>query len=227
MLVALGSSNFVYFYWYTAFKTIAQTVLRLKGDLNGAANLGLASIAGSLNVIMTAPLWVAVTRLAIQSKSASQNQSGKRYTGMLDAIRRIYKEEGLGALWAGTVPSLILVSNPSVQFASYERLKQTLLRFRLSANGVDSSAITKIIEENGDPLSSLDYMVIGALAKMIATVVTYPLQVAQTKIRADKTGVDENGKKKPPRYRGTLDCLRKIFEAEVSFALSFFRACVG
>ena len=215
VLIALGSSNFVYFYWYTAFKTIAQTVLKLKGELNGAANLLLASVAGSLNVVMTAPLWVAVTRLAIQSKSSTLNQSGKKYTGMIDAIQRIYQEEGIGALWAGTVPSLILVSNPSVQFASYERLKQTLLRFRLSAKGIDKNAITRIIEENGDPLSSLDYMVIGALAKMIATVITYPLQVAQTKIRADKSGVDANGKKKPSKYNGTLDCLRQTFDAEV------------
>lgn len=213
VLVALGSSNFVYFYWYTAFKTIAQTAFKLKGELNGASNLLLASIAGSLNVVMTAPLWVVVTRLAIQSKSASKNQTGKKYKGMIDALQRIYREEGVGALWAGTVPSLILVSNPSVQFASYERLKQTLLRFRLSTSGLDASAISRIIEENGDPLSSLDYMVIGALAKMIATVITYPLQVAQTKIRADKSGVDANGKKKPPKYKGTFDCLMQTFDS--------------
>lgn len=211
VLVALGTSNFIYFYWYTAFKAAAKRVFGVKRDVTGVSNLILASFAGSLNVLMTAPLWVVVTRLAIQSKQKSKEEDGK-YKGMVDGLCKIYKEEGVGALWSGTFPSLILVSNPSVQFASYERLKQSLLHFRLSSQGLDGSVVNKIMSES-DALSSLDYMMLGAMAKAIATVVTYPLQVAQTKIRAQTARVDKDGKDQSMEYTGTRDCLTKMFKA--------------
>jgi adenine nucleotide transporter 17 len=34
-------------------------------------------------------------------------------------------EEGLSSLWKGVIPALILVSNPMIQFAVFERLKLT------------------------------------------------------------------------------------------------------
>lgn len=35
-------------------------------------------------------------------------------------------------------------------------------------------------------ISALEYFVMGAFAKAVATYVTYPLQIAQSKLRADK-----------------------------------------
>ena len=41
-----------------------------------------------------------------------------------DGLRRIKQEEGLGALWSGTGPSLLLAGNPAIQFAVYEAIKR-------------------------------------------------------------------------------------------------------
>ena len=41
-----------------------------------------------------------------------------------DALQKITKTEGLHALWNGTGPSLLLSTNPAIQFAIYELLKR-------------------------------------------------------------------------------------------------------
>lgn len=43
---------------------------------------------------------------------------------MSDAFSQIIANEGVGTLWNGTLPSLILVLNPAVQFMFYEALKR-------------------------------------------------------------------------------------------------------
>lgn len=45
-----------------------------------------------------------------------------------DAFAQIIQEEGVGALWNGTFPSLLLVLNPAIQFMIYETLKRWLRR---------------------------------------------------------------------------------------------------
>mmetsp|Transcript_11348 Transcript_11348/g.20986 ORF Transcript_11348/g.20986 Transcript_11348/m.20986 type:complete len:362 (-) Transcript_11348:32-1117(-) len=236
MLVALGASNFVYFYWFTALRVGMQFLARSKRFKGGSisslgkgamGNLVLASIAGTINVFCTTPLWVAYTRLVVQGppKPGVPNQ----FKGVIDALLKIPSQDGLGALWSGLGPSLILVSNPSVQFASYESLKRSLLRFKLGAmeppfkdhahfvdvmkdktTNVESEAIV------GPELSSVEYLILGAVAKMIATVVTYPLQVAQTRLRAQANAAKSSSGKdsKPTQRSGTIDCLMSIYESE-------------
>lgn len=41
---------------------------------------------------------------------------------------QIMRDEGVGALWNGTFPSLLLVLNPAIQFMIYEGLKRQLRR---------------------------------------------------------------------------------------------------
>ena len=45
-----------------------------------------------------------------------------------DAFVQISSKEGVGALWNGTFPSLLLVLNPAIQFMIYEGLKRQLSR---------------------------------------------------------------------------------------------------
>lgn len=43
---------------------------------------------------------------------------------LVDAFSQIIANEGVGTLWNGTLPSLILVLNPAVQFMIYEAMKR-------------------------------------------------------------------------------------------------------
>uniref|UniRef100_A0A3Q0SC72 Solute carrier family 25 member 17 n=1 Tax=Amphilophus citrinellus TaxID=61819 RepID=A0A3Q0SC72_AMPCI len=121
---------------------------------------------GVVNVLVTTPLWVVNTRLKLQgSKFRNEDIRPTTYSGILDAFVQIIRDEGVGSLWNGTFPSLLLVLNPAIQFMIYEGLKRKLRR------GIPKE------------LSSLEVFVIGAIAKAVATTVTYPLQTIQSILR--------------------------------------------
>ena len=105
------------------------------------------------------------------SKSDSKARSDasiELYTGMYDCLRRIIKEEGLGTLWNGVYPSLILVTNPTIQFFVYEQCR----RF-----------IETVALKQKRPITALEFFMSGAIAKATATFLTYPLQLAQSQLR--------------------------------------------
>ena len=178
-------------------------------------NLLIATIAGVINVMATTPLWVVGARLATQRKKAivSKQKDAKSdiessgaplkqasavadkvpYKGVNDTISRIYNEEGWMALWKGVGPSLILVSNPSIQFVTYEKVR--------------AFAESRAIAQNRQ-LNALEFFCLGAIAKAVATVLTYPLQVAQSKLRVDKG--KQAGGAEAKGYTGTLDVLNQI-----------------
>ena len=82
----------------------------------------------------------------------------------------------MSGLWSGTVPSLVLVSNPAIKFTAYEYLKRKLLEWRseLGAHAVAGDA---------HALDAGQAFFLGVMASAAATVVTYPIQVVQTKSR--------------------------------------------
>ncbi|XP_044156695.1 peroxisomal membrane protein PMP34 isoform X2 [Bufo gargarizans] len=169
VISSLCCSNFVYFYTFNILKS-----LWLKGTApTTSKDLTIGFIAGVVNVLVTTPLWVVNTRLKLQgAKFRSGAIKPTTYTGISDAFQKIVQQEGVLALWNGTLPSLLLVFNPAIQFMFYEGLKRQLLRQQAE-------------------LSSFQVFVIGAIAKAIATAVTYPLQTVQSVLRgrdASKSG---------------------------------------
>ncbi|XP_065378164.1 peroxisomal membrane protein PMP34 isoform X3 [Macaca fascicularis] len=130
-----------------------------------ASTFQSAGITGVVNVLLTTPLWVVNTRLKLQgAKFRNEDIVPTNYKGIIDAFHQIIRDEGISALWNGTFPSLLLVFNPAIQFMFYEGLKRQLLKKRMK-------------------LSSLDVFIIGAVAKAIATTLTYPMQTVQSILR--------------------------------------------
>ncbi|KAL8089746.1 mitochondrial succinate-fumarate transporter 1 [Apium graveolens] len=62
-------------------------------------------LAGTAGPICTGPFDVVKTRLMAQSRS----EGDMKYTGMFHAIKTIYAEEGLLALWKGLLPRLMRI----------------------------------------------------------------------------------------------------------------------
>ncbi|XP_078096666.1 peroxisomal membrane protein PMP34 isoform X2 [Mustelus asterias] len=128
-------------------------------------DLLMACIAGATNVFLTTPMWVVNTRLKLQGAKFRQEDIHRtEYKGILDAFQQIITNEGLGTLWNGILPSLILVCNPGIQFMFYEGLKRKA-------------------SKAGRRIPSWEIFMIGAIAKAIATTATYPLQIVQAILR--------------------------------------------
>lgn len=166
VLESLCISNFVYFYTFHSLKALRGTAAG--GNQNALADLILGSLAGVVNVFSTTPFWVVNTRLKMKGLGHRVKDSTMHYDNLFDGLIHIGRTEGAKGLWAGAVPSLLLVANPAIQFMVYEALKR---RFVLDIQHT----------------SALKFFAIGAIAKIIATVLTYPLQLVQTKLRHGNT----------------------------------------
>jgi len=193
VLISLAVSNFVYFYANNLLKVLIRK--SPKEEISIFQNLFIASIAGVINVLLTCPLWVANTRLKLQFKSSKKDNKEKPYKGMYDTLIRVAKEEGVLALWSGTVASLILVSNPTINFVVYDKVRQIMV---------------EAAKKKGRKMTSLEIFVNGAIAKAVATVLTYPIQIAQTRLRAH--GKESEAAKE--KYKNTLDVLLRLYRSD-------------
>ncbi|XP_012523130.1 peroxisomal membrane protein PMP34 [Monomorium pharaonis] len=186
VLQSLCASNFIYFYTFHGLKQ-----LRSKRNQTAGNDLLLASIAGVINVLTTTPLWVVNTRLKMRGVGLAPERNNNEYTTLYDGLVHICKYEGLRQLWAGTMPSLMLVANPAIQFMTYESIKR------------------RIIASFGDAQPpAWMFFIMGAIAKTVATSLTYPLQLVQMKLR--------HGDKYPnlPPDAGTLQILFHILKKQ-------------
>ena len=84
----------------------------------------------------------------------------------------------------GVVPSLVMVANPAVQYALYEWLT-ALARRRAAPRAAGAAALpTSARAPRPIVLSSGAVFALSALAKLGATLVTYPLLVVKNRIQA-------------------------------------------
>lgn len=155
VLAALSVSNLVYFWLYALLRSAA---LKRRGSLPPGLNSALALVAGCANVLLTSPLWVAATRIKLRAPDESSG------AGLWRVMLGIARSEGVGALWRGTLASLMLVCAPTVQMVFYDQLKSHLL-----ARGAAPSARL--------------FFALGGLSKLVSTLTTYPLQLLQTRMR--------------------------------------------
>ena len=229
-LVLSYSSQFVFFFLNAYAKgwlmRIAPTSTKLS---NAWLSLLSSCLAGVGNVLLTNPLWV--TNMAIVSGTTeTQNLFGE--------LLKIWRHDGPKKLWTGTDASLLLVSNPIIQFVCYEEFKRMRLvsraRQRLSS-GRSIRSTNKIVSSG--TLGPTEAFFIAALAKAIATVGTYPLQLAQTLLRlsnksqsirrndenVDGSGeVDSTMQAQQQQYKGTIDCLIKLYKKRDAGVTAWF-----
>ncbi|KAL8154403.1 hypothetical protein V2J09_012163 [Rumex salicifolius] len=153
-LIGTAASQGVYYYFYQIFRNKAEVVAinrKKKGAGDGSvgmfSSLLVAALSGCVNVLMTNPIWVVVTRMQTHtkvSKKLEQNQTPSNPDeisvaaieplsyGTSNAIQDLYGEAGFLGFWKGVFPTLIMVSNPSMQFMLYETMLKNLRRRRAS-----------------------------------------------------------------------------------------------
>eukprot|EP00253_Pinus_taeda_P000044 PITA_00044 len=226
-LVGTAASQGVYYYFYQIFRSKAENIAlnrKKKGAGDGSvgmlSSLLVAALSGCLNVLLTNPIWVVVTRMQTHTKTQKITKDGEpldpitelpkaaendiivprltkvHHYGTGHAVQDLYDEYGLLGFWRGVMPTLIMVSNPSIQFMIYESLlKRIRAKRALNKQGLES-------------VTALEIFLLGALAKLGATVVTYPLLVVKSRLQA-KQETD-----RAHHYTGTLDAIAKTIRYE-------------
>ncbi|XP_004490955.1 peroxisomal nicotinamide adenine dinucleotide carrier [Cicer arietinum] len=215
-LVGTATSQGVYYYFYQIFRNRAEEAALEKkmlghgdGSVGMISSLIVAALSGCVNVLLTNPIWLVVTRMQTHRKESKRSLSDWRLPdtteqkmlstfeplayGTSNVIQEVYNESGVLGFWKGVLPTLVMVSNPSIQFMLYETLLAKLKKEHAS-NGV----------------SALEVFLLGALAKLGATVVTYPLLVVKARLQARQV---KNGDKRH-NYEGTWDAIIKMIRYE-------------
>ena len=159
-----------------------------KNPLGPGRHMLAAAEAGVMTLALTNPIWVVKTRLCLQYGNLEKLglPAYKKYNGMFDAFRKVYKHEGMTGFYKGFVPGMLGVSHGALQFMAYEYLKQ------------------KYIERYNLPqevkLGTVEYLSFAALSKLFAASITYPYQVMRARLQDQYTD-----------YRGLWDVVGKTW----------------
>lgn len=181
-----GASWGLYFFFYNAIKAYKQE--GQQAELSATQHLVSAAQAGALTLFLTNPIWVTKTRLVLQY-DAGIDPSKRQYRGMLDALVKIYRHEGVPGLYRGFVPGLLGTSHGALQFMAYEELKREFNKYR------SLPSETK--------LNPLEYITMAAVSKIFAASATYPYQVIRARLQ------DQHNK-----YSGVMDVMRRTWRNE-------------
>jgi solute carrier family 25 (peroxisomal adenine nucleotide transporter), member 17 len=211
VVTTLTISNFIFFYLNEWFKNQFQSLSTTTGIRHSNTaryrSLLASCLAGICNVLLTNPLWVSNMRMTTGESQYSNN--------IFFEMKYILQKYGIQHLWSGTTASLLLVSNPVIHFFIYEQVKAWQIRRQRRRRNI----------------SPLQAFVMGAIAKTIATLLTYPIQVTQSLLRMQEkqeiseaagTGsINHNEDKRPTdkstldgcrRFNGTFDCLIQLYQ---------------
>ncbi|XVE89694.1 hypothetical protein DITRI_Ditri20bG0016500 [Diplodiscus trichospermus] len=194
-------SQFIYFYGYSYFKRLYIEKSGSK-SIGTKANLILAAAAGACTVIVTQPLDTASSRMQTSAFGKSKGLWKTLSEGTLtDAF------DGLGI-------SLLLTSNPSIQYTVFDQLKQRLLEQKVKEANHGSSPVV---------LSAFTAFLLGAISKCLATCLTYPAIRCKVMIQAADPDDDDNKTKRArPNSRKTVSAvIRAIWRKEG--ILGFFK----
>lgn len=193
-LIGIVPSRSAYFYAYQRSKHALGPYLPEGSPLNALMSGLLAGIVGNT---LTNPIWMVRTRMQLLVDAAA----GQRvYRGYGDAISTIFREEGIKGFYRGLQASYWGCAEGALQFILYEQFKKRCL---LRKN--------RLHLRRGEPISvELDRASIfwsAALAKMLAAVLTYPHEVARTRLREQaRSGVF--------KYKGMWQTLSLIGKEE-------------
>ncbi|KAJ7849954.1 mitochondrial carrier [Mycena olivaceomarginata] len=161
------------------------------GRENTWVHLTAAAIAGIVTGTATNPIWVVKTRLQLES-SAHGASGSSPLGGSWAMIKTIMREEGARGFYKGLSASYLGVTEGTIQWVLYERLK------RLTAD-----------TEKGGVLEWVGMLGSAGTAKCVASLITYPHEVIRTRLRQPKV----NGVLK---YTGLWQTLRLVIAEEGS-----------
>ncbi|CAG8983097.1 hypothetical protein HYALB_00004539 [Hymenoscyphus albidus] len=169
-----------------------------------------ASLAGIVTSTVTNPIWMIKTRLQLDKNVVEEaGGTAKRvYKNSWDCIKQVVRKEGIRGLYKGMSASYLGASETALHWVLYEQMKTSLAKreAKLLESGRQRTLWDNIVDWTGST---------GAAggAKLVAALVTYPHEVARTRLRQ---GPKANGKLK---YTGLLQCFKLVWKEEGMVAM--------
>ncbi|XP_077218547.1 peroxisomal adenine nucleotide carrier 1-like [Tasmannia lanceolata] len=195
-------AQFVYFYGYSYFKRLYLEKSGSK-SIGTKANLVIAAAAGACTAIVTQPLDTASSRMQTSAFGKSK--------GLWETL----SEGSWSEAFDGLGISLLLTSNPAIQYTVFDQLKQRHLKSQ-------SNNKTGITTAQSSPiaLSAFSAFLLGAISKSIATFITYPAIRCKVMIQAADSKDEPMGvQSKPPKT--VMNTIYTIWKSEG--LLGFFK----
>lgn len=148
-IVQVATSYTLYFFSYQHIKRILSKGTMKLSTIGDAYSSFLASV---VVILILSPLWTISTRLV---KDKSKN--------FFTVCQQILANEGIAGFFKGITMSIVLTSNPVIQYTCFEYLKKRFPNKSFAA-----------------------LFVYGGLAKFIATLLTYPIQTLRTRLQLNE-----------------------------------------
>lgn len=153
-----------------------------------AERAGAGLTAGGLAAVIGNPCDLALIRM--QSDGLKPSAERANYRSVIDALARIARAEGVGALWAGAYPTVVRAMALNFgQLAFFSEAKT-----RLKGTGLSGEAQT---------------LAASGVAGFFASFFSLPFDFVKTRLQKQSRGPDG----KFP-YQGMLDCFKKVARDE-------------
>ena len=195
-----GSTRFTYYYLYSWLSKIARNN-NSKGQLGFLTNLFIGYVVGVLNMIPSNPLSVVST---LMLGSTGQQRS------IVDVGQEIYANNGLHGFYRGWRLTFMTALNPAIQNTIFDQIKLRWLLRRSKRRGGGGGG-------GGGGIGSIVYMTafesffLGAFAKAIATIVTFPW--SRAKVLSAKGGTPSNDGA-PKENETTMQILTRVYRKD-------------
>ncbi|KAL0928585.1 hypothetical protein M5K25_000483 [Dendrobium thyrsiflorum] len=188
-------AQFVYFYGYSYFKRLYLVKSGFK-SIGTTVNLIIAAFAGACTAIITQPLDTAASRMQTSAFGKSK--------GLWETL----SNGSLSEAFDGLSISLVLTSNPAIQYTVFDQLKERFIQRQQSKQSASGSA-----GSSPESLSAFSAFLLGAMSKSVATIITYPLIRCKVMIQASNHE-DESNEPKSKSNKTISGCLSSIWKEE-------------
>lgn len=176
------------------FDTFLKTLNKNAESANRAVSFGERAgaglAAGGIAAMIGNPADLALVRM--QSDGLKPREQRANYRGVVDALMRISRYEGVGALWAGALPTVVRAMSLNLgQLAFFSESKAQLAKH------------TSLSTQNQTFAAS-------AIAGFFASFLSLPFDFIKTRLQ--KQQKDPHTGRLP--YKGVLDCAGKVVRDE-------------
>lgn len=157
------------------------------------AAAGLAS--GALSSFVGNPFDLALVRM--QADATLPPGERRNYTGVVDACRRVVRDEGVLALWRGSTPTVVrAMTLNAAMLATADQAKEVLAPYLGGLASVPNLVVSSL------------------LAGVAAAVASLPFDMVKTRLQKQRARPDGS-----MPYAGFVDCFRQIVAKEGPSAL--------